>query len=127
LRFLIERISINSDTPAIRFLGVYFDENLSFRYHIKLLITKLSKALFFMRSSKNFLTPRALKAVYYSLFHSNLIYCIQIWSCTSQMLINPLIVLQKKAVRLISNSKYNAHSDLFLEKCLFYLLINFIL
>jgi hypothetical protein len=111
LMFPIERISMNSDTPAIRFLGVYFDENLNFKYHIKLLVTKLSKALFFLRSSKNFLTPRALKAVYYSLFHSNLIYCIQIWSCTSQANLNPLIILQKKAIRLISNSKFNAHTE----------------
>jgi hypothetical protein len=111
LIFPIERISANSPVPAIRFLGVYFDENLNFKYHIKLLLSKLSKTLYFLRSSKNFLTPRAMKAVYYSLFHSNLIYCIQIWSCTSRSNLTPIITLQKKAIRLISNSNYNAHSE----------------
>jgi hypothetical protein len=52
-----------------------------------------------------------MKAVYYSLFHSNLIYCIQIWSCTSSVNLTPISVLQKKAIRLISKSKYNAHSE----------------
>jgi hypothetical protein len=111
LIFPIERVSVNSTVPAIRFLGVYFDENLNFKYHIKLLLSKLSKTLYFLRSSKNFLTPRAMKAVYYSLFHSNLIYCIQIWSCTSSVNLTPISVLQKKAIRLISKSKYNAHSE----------------
>jgi hypothetical protein len=111
LIFPIERISNSSHVPAIRFLGVYFDENLNFKYHIKLLLSKLSKTLYFLRSSKNFLTPRAMKAVYYSLFHSNLIYCIQIWSCTPRSNLTPISVLQKKAIRLISNSNYNAHSE----------------
>jgi Reverse transcriptase (RNA-dependent DNA polymerase) len=111
LIFPIERVSANSSTPAIRFLGVFFDENLNFKYHIKLLVSKLSKALFILRTSKNYLTPRAMKAVYYALFHSNLIYCIQIWSCTPQSNLNPITVLQKKAIRLISNAKYNSHTE----------------
>jgi hypothetical protein len=111
LIFPIERISANSPVPAIRFLGVYFDENLNFKYHIKLLLSKLSRTLYFLRSSKNFLTPKAMKAVYFSLFHSNLIYCIQIWSCTTGNNLNPIFTLQKKAIRLISNSNYNAHSE----------------
>jgi hypothetical protein len=52
-----------------------------------------------------------MKAVYYSLFHSNLIYCIQIWSCTPRSNLLPISTLQKKAIRLISNSNYNAHSE----------------
>jgi hypothetical protein len=111
LIFPIERITNFSPVPAIRFLGVYFDENLNFKYHIKLLLSKLSKTLYFLRSSKKFLTPRAMKAVYYSLFHSNLIYCIQIWTCTPRSNLNPISILQKKAIRLISNSNYNAHSE----------------
>ena len=30
----IEQISDNSDLPAVKFLGVYFDPNLNFKYHI---------------------------------------------------------------------------------------------
>jgi hypothetical protein len=111
LIFPIERITNQSVIPAIRFLGVYFDENLNFKYHINLLTTKLSKALFYMRSAKNFITPRALKSVYYALFHSNLIYCIQVWSVTSKSNLNHIISLQKRAIRLICNARYNEHSD----------------
>jgi hypothetical protein len=64
-----------------------------------------------MRTAKNLLTPRALKSVYYSLFHCYLIYCIHIWSSTANSNLKHITVMQKKAVRLISNSNYNAHSE----------------
>jgi hypothetical protein len=71
----------------------------------------LSKALYAIRSSKNFLTPRALKSVYYALFHSNLIYCIHIWSSTAPSNYKHIVTMQKKAIRLIANKNYNAHSE----------------
>jgi hypothetical protein len=111
LIFPIERVSANSPVPAIRFLGVYFDENLNFKFHINLISSKLSKALFIMRSVKNFVTPMALKSIYYSMFHCNLIYCIHIWSSTAPSNLNHITVLQKKAIRLIANQNYNAHTE----------------
>ena len=107
----ISHVTSNDKIPAIRFLGVYFDENLNFNYHVKLLTTKLSRSLYVIRASKNILNPKALKSVYYALFHSNLIYCLPIWSCTSQKNISSIFKLQKYAIRVISHSKYNAHTE----------------
>jgi hypothetical protein len=45
----IERITAKSKTPAIKFLGVYFDPNLDFKFHINTISNKLSKALYFLR------------------------------------------------------------------------------
>ena len=42
----------SDEIPAIRFLGVYFDSNLTFQYHIKMLAAKLSKTLYILRASK---------------------------------------------------------------------------
>lgn len=64
-----------------------------------------------MRKSKNILPEQAMKSLYYSLFHSHLIYCIQIWSCTSHAIIKPLVTKQKMAIRLLHQSKYNAHTE----------------
>ena len=107
----IPRVLPTDDVPAVRFLGVYFDPNLNFQFHIKTIVSKLSKALYILRSAKNLLTKKWLKAIYYSIFHCYLVYCVPIWSCTSQKSINNLFVMQKKAVRLISGSRYNAHSE----------------
>jgi Reverse transcriptase (RNA-dependent DNA polymerase) len=42
LIFRIEQISQHSKIPAVRFLGVFFDTQLNFDYHIKLITSKLS-------------------------------------------------------------------------------------
>jgi hypothetical protein len=60
LTFPLERVTNNSTTTAIRFLGVYFDENLTFKYHINLIASKLSKALA-LRTSKTFLQRKLVK------------------------------------------------------------------
>jgi hypothetical protein len=60
----IERISNNSETKSVCFLGVYFDSNLNFESHIKTLTSKLLKALYILRAPKNLLTKNALKTVY---------------------------------------------------------------
>jgi hypothetical protein len=107
----IERITPKSKTPAIKFLGVYFDPNLDFKFHISTISSKISKALYIMRKSKNLLPQSALKSLYYSLFHSQLIYCIQIWTCTSQSNTKPLLIKQKIAIRILHQAKYNAHTE----------------
>ncbi len=61
---------------------------------------------------KQLVSPSSLRKLYFSLFHSNLLYCINILSCTSQSNINRIAILQKKAIiRTISNAQYNAHSN----------------
>ena len=41
----VDRVDESCSIPAIKFLGVYFDENLNFNFHISNLKKKLSKAL----------------------------------------------------------------------------------
>ncbi len=75
------------------------------------LCNKLAKSIFTLNQSKNFLTPRALKTLYFSLVHSHLLYCINIVSCTSQSNLNRILKLQKKAIRIISNANASAHME----------------
>jgi len=107
----ITRVKSSDEISAIRFLGVHFDPNLNFKFHISTIQSKLSKALYALRMTKNFLSKRALTSIYYALFHSHLNYAIEIWSCTSQSHLQCLFKMQKSAVRLITNSRYNAHSE----------------
>jgi hypothetical protein len=106
----IEFVNI-SPNPVVKFLGVLFDPALSFKNHISTISSKISKSLFILRSAKNILSQKALKALYYSLIHSHLIYCIQIWSCGNQSSINSLFIKQKAAIRIINLKSYNAHTE----------------
>jgi len=115
-RYEISRVKKEDDVPAIKYLGVYFDPSLNFNYHTKLLSKKISKALYALRSVKNFLPPNALYSIYYALFHSHLNYAIQIWSSGSPSNLETLFKSQKKAIRIISNAKYNSHTEPLFKK-----------
>ena len=110
LKKSISFVNHMSDVPAIKFLGVYFDPALNFKYHISQIHKKLTKALFILRRAKNVLTPTALKALYYSTFDCHLTYGNQIYSCADPGSLKGLKILQKKAIRCISNASYNAHT-----------------
>ena len=103
-------VNSNSEIPAIKFLGVPIDPKLNFKHHIDAIHSKVSRSLFAINSVKHFIDKRALKTLYNSLVHSHFLYCIPIWSCASKSSFKKLELLQKKALRTISLSKYNAHT-----------------
>jgi hypothetical protein len=109
LLYPIENITIISTIPAIRYLGVYFDPQLNFKYHISTVVNKISKMLYFYRQAKNVLTAKAKRFLYFSSIHSHLIFAIHIWSCTTESSLNPLITKQKMANRILNDASYNAH------------------
>ncbi len=109
---IVPMICINeSEQPYVKFLGVFFDPQLNFKKHISHISSKLSKSLYFMRASKNFLNQRSLKFFYYATFHSNLVYANPIWTSTFESNLKCILVKQKAAIRIISASKYNAHTE----------------
>ena len=107
----MERVDINSKIPAMRFLGVFFDPSLNFKYHVQQIMSKVSRALYILRTVKNTLTPSALKSLYYTLFHCHLIYAMPIWTICNQQLKKDLHVKQKMAIRTVAGLKYNDHTE----------------
>jgi len=106
----------NSSTPYAKFLGVLIDPHLTFKFQIESVHKKISTALYFLRNAKNLLNEKALKSIYYAIFHSHLIYAIQIWSCCSESLLTSIFKKQKMAVRIIVNAKYNSHTEPIFKK-----------
>ena len=66
--------------------------------------------MFLLRRAKNILDIDSLTSLYFSTFHSHLIYGILIYSSAVPSALSSLIIKQKMAIRCISNSKYNAHT-----------------
>ena len=89
------------------FLGVTLDENLTWKPHTDKVATKLSKYSGIMNKLKNYLPRYIMKALYNSLVQSHLNYAILMWGFKC----NRLVKLQKRLVRIITCSKYNAHTD----------------
>jgi hypothetical protein len=86
------------------------DEQLTLNKHVDHIAAKLSRSLYLLNRVKHFVPDSSLKKLYFSLFHSHLLYCINILSCTSQSNLNRIALLQKKAIRIISRAQYNAHT-----------------
>ena len=107
----LTRVTSESEVPAVKFLGIFIDPALNFKFHLQSICSKVSKSMFFLRSVKKFLPAPALKSIYYAIIHSHFVYGIQIWSCTSPSNLNALIIKQKAAVRIVNNSTYNSHTE----------------
>jgi hypothetical protein len=117
LKVKIERINGNSEEPAIKFLGVYLDSKLNFKYHVSKMCKKIASSLYVINMAKNFLSFTALKSLYFALVHSHFIYGIHVWSAAPQYVINSLEKLQKKAIRIINSAPYNSHTEPLFKKC----------
>lgn len=130
----IDRVKNTDTIPAIKYLGVYFDPLLNFKYHVSQINNKIARALYTVRQVKNFLPPTALKTLYYSLIHCHLTYATIIWSSCNMSTLKQLVLKQKMAIRVITSSKYNAHTEplfknlkiLPLEKLILHLKLEFI-
>ena len=63
---------------SVKFLGILFDSNLSWKHHINELSKKLSRTLGLFYKIRHYVPLELLKQLYYSLFYSCLIwnYCL---------------------------------------------------
>jgi hypothetical protein len=107
--FELQRVTPNDKIPAIKYLGVYFDQNLNFKFHISQISKKLSHAIYSLRAVKNIFPKKYLRTLYFSLFHCHLIYALEVWSCVSPALLQPLIKKQKVGRYNILNLSSNLY------------------
>jgi hypothetical protein len=115
LAFRLERIHDNHPNTKMRnfkFLGVFFDENLTFNKHAQILCATLTRTIYCMRRVTHFISPKSLKALYFALFHSYILYCQLILNCMSQSNLATISRLQHKAICVLTNSAYNAETCL---------------
>ena len=77
-----------------KYLGVTYDESLSFDCHIKNLIKRLSRSVVFPAKVKSFLNTKALLNLYFAIFHSHLQYDLITRSSTFKSYLKKLSTLQ---------------------------------
>ena len=89
---------------------MFIDPDLNFKYHIDYLRRKISSSLYFINRAKSLITTNTLKMLYHSLINSHLLYCLHAWSCGLESTLNPLIKMQKRAIRTVTNKIYNSYT-----------------
>ena len=100
--------SINS-SPITRvqedkFLGIIIHDSLSWKPHISVVCDKVSKVIGALCKASRYLPLDTLKTLYDALFVPYINYCTLIWASTYASYLEPLYVLQKTAIHIITFS-----------------------
>lgn len=86
----------------VRYLGVVIDDKLTWSDHIDKLCSKLSSALYVLRRLKHISSDETTKTAYFALFEAHVRYGIAVWGNSSITNTKRVLVLQKKAVRILA-------------------------
>ena len=91
------------------FLGIHFNEQLNWKSHIDKLSVKCCRILGILNRLKRILplNINIIVILYNSLMLPHLNYGITLWGFKCERILK----LQKKAARILSASKYNAHTE----------------
>ena len=96
-----------SEKAFIKYLGILIDSTLSWKNQILNISKKISRSLGIMYKLRPFVPLNVLKNVYYSLIYSHIIYAIEVWGSACKTEMDKLLVLQKRAMRLMTfNDQY---------------------
>lgn len=94
-----------------KFLGVIIDEDLTWKSHINYTKGKIAKAIAVLHKVKFSLNNYALLTLYNTMIVPYLTYCVEIWGSTCKTYTQPLFILQKRALKIISKSHYRDPSN----------------
>src|ERR1700730_12867913 len=94
-----------------KFLGVIIDQKFTWQRHISYVSLKISKSLYALRQVKFKLPRKSLVALYYSIIYPHLTYCNIMWGCASVTVLQELLLLQKRAIRITNKSSYLARTS----------------
>ena len=97
-------------TDNYKYLGIYFDNKLSWKFQIDKMCSKLSSVCGVISKVRHYLDRKCLMLIYHSLFESRLRYGILAWGTASEHDLNRLRVLQNRVVRFISFASYTARA-----------------
>ncbi len=106
------RLKINDKellrVSSTKFLGILIKESLNFKHHIEHLISNLAKYVGLFFKLRHYLPLTTLLTLYKTLFEPHINYWNVIWCNTYPSYLKKLESLQKKIIRAMSWSEYNA-------------------
>ena len=98
----------------VPFLGLLIDSKISWVPQILNVKAKLAKCTSVLFKAKHLVDLSTMKLLYNSLFLPYIDYCSEVWGNTYVTKLNCIILLQKRAIRIVANvSKYYHTNELF--------------
>ena len=94
----------------VRFLGVLLDSTLSWKYHLTELSKKLARTSGLFYKIRHYVPKDALLLLYHAIFAPFLAYGVSTWGLTYPSLLDHILILQKKIIRIITFNEVTAPS-----------------
>ena len=113
---IIERAGERCKENFIRFLGIWIDEDMTFSGHLSKLKSKLNSGIYALATCTKVVPFRVRKLIYHSLFESHLHFGSIIYGASNPKNLSAIETVQRKAIRVLTRSAYNAHSDPLFKK-----------
>ena len=100
-----------SHATTVKYLGVLLDEDLKFKSHVGKVSGTISRHLGVIGRSRYLLNKHLLVMLYNALILPYLTYCACVWGSNYYSTLYPIIVAQKRAIRLIAGAPPRSHTS----------------
>ena len=94
---------------SVKYLGVRIDKFLHWHDQVNNIAVKLNRANALLLKIRNYVNMKTLRNIYYAIFDSHLTYSCIVWAQNINT-VNRLIILQKKALRIMNFKDQLFHS-----------------
>ena len=95
---------------STKFLGVYVDCKLNWKNHIQYLKGKIARGIGILKLCRKYFTKSTLVTLYYSFIYPHLFYNLEVWGAACCTHLSCLEKLQKRCIRIITSSRWDAHT-----------------
>ena len=85
-----------------KFLGVYLDEHLTWKYHINFVCKQIAKSIGILSRTRFYISCKTKLTLYYTLIYPYITYCNSTWSSTYVSNLNRIYYLRKHKFRISS-------------------------
>ena len=92
---------------SIKFLGLYYDSNLTWKQHIHYIANKTAKNTGILARIRHFIDKETALTIYNTLINSYINYCNGIWANNYLGRYDAITKIQKKAIRIVNFSRIN--------------------
>lgn len=88
-------------------LGLVIDKHLNWNLHINKICSKIASGLYALRQMYHISNINTLKSIYHAFIHAHIAFGISLYGSTSNQNMNKILILQKKAIRIMLHLKWN--------------------
>lgn len=102
-RFNLTELANIALEQKVKLLGITIDADLTWTPHVDQLCKKLSTGLFALKRVKNIADNNTARTAYFGLCEAHIRYGLPAWGGTSKMNMERVLILQKRAIRILAN------------------------